>query len=65
MIAILIKTDRRSGLPDIVGVRTQRADVETWLADLGNESGRVEIWSAMQSEPDAVFHSLEEWEQAG
>ena len=61
MIAICIKTNRRTGDPEIVGVRTQRADIETWLAELGSDSGRVEVWSPHKTEPDAVFHSLEEW----
>lgn len=63
MIAILIKTDRHSGLPEVIGVRTQRADVETWLANLGSDSGRVEVWAAGKSEPDAVVYTLEEWER--
>ena len=63
MIAILIQTNRRSGIPEIVGVRAQCADVETWLAGSGTESVRVEIWSADKTEPDGVFCSLEEWEQ--
>lgn len=63
MIAILIRTNRHSGLPEVIGVRTQRADVETWLANLGSDSGRVEVWTAGKSEPDAVVHSLEEWSE--
>ena len=61
MIAICIKTNRHSGAAEIVGVRTQRADIETWLAELGSDSGHVEIWNTNELEPEAVFYSLEEW----
>jgi hypothetical protein len=63
MIAVLIKTSKRTGIPDVVGVATQRADVETFLAGLeeDNASGRVEVWTVGKSEPDAVVYNLAEW----
>lgn len=67
MIAILIETSKKTGIQEIAGVATQRADVETYLAKIEEENinGHVEFWTSGKSEPDEVVSSLEEWGSDG